>query len=74
MANYRRTSAINLVVGVLLILLGLGGTLVVASTNLFNSNLFWEMVFLSVFVLVGGYELGKYAEMRHERNNQTGKV
>ncbi len=68
MTNYRRTSAINLVVGAVLILLGLGGTVIVASTNLANSNQFWEMVFLSVFVLLGGYEIGKYTEMRHERN------
>ncbi len=74
MTNYRKTNAINLFVGVTLILLGIGGTVVIASTNLASSNLFWTMVFLSVFILVGGYEIGKYVEMRYERNRQTSNL
>ncbi len=72
MADYRKASAINLVVGVTLILLGLGGIAGFTTSNVLGANLFWPMIFTLVFVLMGGYETGKYAEMRHERERARG--
>ncbi|XHH08496.1 MAG: hypothetical protein ACFCUE_13135 [Candidatus Bathyarchaeia archaeon] len=63
MTNYHKASTVNLVVGVALILFGVVG---IASNNFASSNLFSQL-FLLVFVLIGGYETGKYAEMRHEK-------
>jgi hypothetical protein len=63
--NYRKANSTNLVVGIALILLGVGG-IVNLSRNLIGANLFWSISFIMVFVLIGGYEAGKYAEMRHE--------
>jgi hypothetical protein len=74
MTNYRKASTINLVVGVALILLGVGGIVNLASNNVFNSNYFWAIIFLLVFVLLGGYETGKYAEMRHEHKESTSSL
>jgi hypothetical protein len=74
MTNYRKASTINLVAGVALIVLGMVGIANLAITSLSSSNLFWAMIFLSVFVLMGGYEAGKYAEMRHERQKEQTQV
>ncbi len=71
MTDYRKANAINLVVGVALILLGLGGIAGLATSNVLGANLFWSMIFVLFFVLMGGYETGKYGEMRHERERAT---
>ena len=67
MTNYRKASAINLIIGIALILLGIGAIIGLTNNNLISANLFWAMCFILVFVLIGGYETGKYAEMRHEQ-------
>jgi hypothetical protein len=64
------TSATNLVVGIALILLGLGGMALVFSNDFVGANLFWGVCFILVFVFMGGYETGKYIEMRHEQRAQ----
>ncbi len=66
MTTYRKTNAINLVAGIILIVLGLGGMVSLTFGNV-DSNLFWGIAFAAIFVLVGGYETGKYAEMRHQQ-------
>jgi hypothetical protein len=73
MTNHRKASIINLVVGVTLILLGAVG-MASLTTNLSNTNLFGGMSFVLVFVLLGGYETGKYAEMRHEQKKALGNL
>ena len=61
------TNATNLFIGIALILLGLGGMALVFSNNFVGANLFWRVCFILVFVFMGGYEAGKYIEMRHEQ-------
>ncbi len=64
MTAYRKTNAINLIAGIILIVLGSGG---IASLALnVDANLF-GIAFAALLILVGGYETGKYAEMRHQR-------
>ncbi len=67
MTGFRMASTVNLVVGLALVLVGLVGLVDITATRFFGPSDFWAVVFLSVFVLMGGYETGKYAEMRHER-------
>jgi uncharacterized membrane protein len=69
MTNYRKANTTNLVVGIALVLLGIGGMANLTSSNHFGANLFWSMTFVLVFVLMGGYETGKYAEMRHQKKS-----
>jgi hypothetical protein len=70
MTNHRKASTTNLVVGIAFIVLGMVGITNLVITNLSSSNIFWATIFLSVFVLMGGYEAGKYAEMRHEKQKE----
>lgn len=80
MSDYRKASAVNLVVGIGLILFSIGlitPLAPIANLNLGNSgiNLEEQIFFLLVFVFVGGYEIGKYAEMRGElRKNNSAHV
>lgn len=67
MTSYRKAGTNNLVLGVALILVGVIAIIGLTSSNLVEANLFWAMCFILAFVLVGGYETGKYAEMRHEQ-------
>ncbi len=64
MTTYRKTNEINLVAGIILIVLGLGG--ISLTFGNVDANLF-GIVFAALLVLVGGYETGKYAEMRHQQ-------
>ncbi len=70
MVTYRKANASNLMIGSVSIFFGIVG-MVSFTFNLSNANLFWGMCFVLVFVLIGGYETGKYAEMRHERERKT---
>jgi uncharacterized membrane protein len=74
MTAYRKASAINLVVGAASVVFGIVGIINLAIASLYSSNLFWALIFLLVFVLVGGYEAGKYAEMRHEQQKRQTQV
>ncbi len=66
MTTYRKASVVNLVAGIVLIVLGIGGMIGVTFGNL-DANLFSGLVFATAFIFVGGYETGKYAEMRYEQ-------
>ena len=68
MSNYlRKAGAINLVVGIALILLGIGSMISIISRNISGANLGGSMSLVLLFVFLGGYETGKYAEMRHSK-------
>ena len=54
----------NLVFGIILILLAIVGLISVRAENVSGSNLTGSIVFIFVFVFIGGYEIGKYAENR----------
>jgi len=71
MANSRKAGTNNLVIGLALILVGVGAIVGLSSNNLVDVNLFWVMCFVLVVVLMGGYETGKYAEMRHEQRKKS---
>ena len=64
--TYRKTSATNLIAGVILIVLGVGGMVSLTFGNV-DANLLWGIAFAALLILVGGYETGKYAEMRHQQ-------
>ena len=51
--------------------MGVGAIVGLSSNNLVDVNLFWVMCFVLVVVLMGGYETGKYAEMRHEQRKKS---
>ena len=70
MTTHRKASTINLVAGVSLLVLGIVGITNLVITSPSSSNLFWAVIFLSIFVFIGGYETGKYAEMRHESKKE----
>jgi hypothetical protein len=74
MTNYRKAGTNNLVIGVALILLGVGAIVGLTSNNLVDVNLFWAMCFILVVVLMGGYETGKYSEMRHEQRKSESNL
>jgi hypothetical protein len=71
MTNHRKASSTNLIVGIALILLGIGGMASLTISNIVGANLFWAICFILVLVLMGGYETGKYAEMRHGQRRST---
>jgi cation transport ATPase len=72
MANYRKASKINLVVGMALIFLSIVGLVSLYSSHSSGADLFWAMGFVLIFSLVGGYETGKYIEMRLEQKSERG--
>jgi Na+(H+)/acetate symporter ActP len=74
MTNSRKACTINLLAGLVLILLGMGGIINIAFTSLSSLGLFWAMIFLALLVLLGGYEAGKYTEMRHEQPKEKTQV
>jgi hypothetical protein len=59
--NIRKTGVINLVVGIVLLLLGITAMISI-SPNISTANLTGQLGFILLFVFVGGYEIGKYAE------------
>jgi len=71
MPNYRKVGAINLVVGIILILLGIGGMISLVGQNASGSNLVGSMSLVLFFVFVGGYETGKYAESRVSKQREN---
>jgi hypothetical protein len=73
MPNYRKLSPINLIAGVALILLSIGLLTPIAplfSLTFDNSGipLGSQILFLLVFIFVGGYEIGKYEAIHHEQS------
>ena len=62
--DVRKTGVINLVVGIVLLLLGIG-TMVSISPSISAVNLAGPLDLVLLFIFVGGYEIGKYAERRY---------
>jgi hypothetical protein len=67
MPNYRKVNAFNLVVGIILILVAVGGLISLVNRNISGLDLLGPMILVLFFVFLGGYEIGKYVE------NQLGK-
>jgi hypothetical protein len=63
----------NLVVGIALILFSIFALMSVITNNVSGSSLTGPSIFIFVFVFMGGYEIGKYAENRIINQNKTGK-
>ncbi len=63
MTNYppRKANKANLVVGINLVFVAING-LTSAMSNFSGSNLTGALAFILVFMFMGGYEIGKYAE------------
>ncbi len=59
--NVHKTGLVNLVVGIVLLLLAIGG-MVSISQSISAVNLAGPLGLILLFVFVGGYEIGKYAE------------
>ena len=68
MTNYppRKAGTRNLFYGIILILLAIIGLISVIAENVSGSNLAGSTVIVFLFVFVGSYEIGKYAENRIE--------
>ncbi len=63
MFAYHNKSRINLVVGILSILFGLIGLI-------YGANLGSKIIISLFFTFFGGYEIGKYEEMRHNESRK----
>ena len=75
MPNYRKLRPINLIAGVSLILLSIGLITPIAplfSLTFDNSGipLGLQILFLLVFIFIGGYEIGKYEAIRATNNRR----
>jgi hypothetical protein len=64
----RKANVVNLVVGIVLVLLAFVG-IVAIGREISAVNIAGQLGFILLFVLVGGYEIGKYAESRHNKPN-----
>ena len=64
--NTRKADVVNLVVGIALLLFALFGMLAIGR-DISAANIAGQLGFVLVFVLFGGYEIGKYVEGRHDR-------
>jgi hypothetical protein len=70
---HRRAGALNLAVGAGLVLLSLAGLLTLLSQNASVTNS--SILFVLVFLFVGGYETVKYAESRNNKeDNKSSKL
>jgi xanthine/uracil permease len=63
----------NLTYGVILIVLSIIGSVAVTAEKISGPNLTGSIVLIFLFVFVGAYEIGKYAENRIE-NQYKNKV
>jgi hypothetical protein len=64
----RNANVVNLVVGIVLIMIALVG-IVAIGREISAAYIAGQLGFILLFVLVGGYEIGKYAERRHNKPN-----
>ena len=62
----RKADVVNLVLGIVLVLFALVGMAAIGR-EISAVNIAGQLGFILVFVLVGGYEIGKYAERRHNK-------
>jgi|WetSurMetagenome_2_1015567.scaffolds.fasta_scaffold346154_2 hypothetical protein len=62
MSNIRKSNAVNLVVGLVLVLIGIRALMSIIGPNAPSASLAGEGIFVLLFIFVGGYETGKYAE------------
>jgi uncharacterized membrane protein len=65
----RKANVVNFVVGIVLVLFALVGMIDVGR-EIVAVNIAGQLGFILLFVLVGGYEVGKYAERRHNNLNK----
>ncbi len=59
-----RAGRVNLVVGIALVLLSVLALISVIANNVSGSTLGSSVIFMLLFMFIGGYEIGKYAENR----------
>ncbi len=66
----RRVNALNLVVGIILVLIGIGALIPIISPNTPVASLAGEAILALIFIFVGGYETGKYAENNYAKSQK----
>jgi len=64
----RKTNVANLVIGLVLFLIGIGALIPIIGPNAPSASLASEGIFALLFIFVGGYETGKYAESRYAKS------
>ena len=69
MSNYppRKARAINLIVGILLVVFSVAALISFTASNASGKELTVPIAFLFLLVFMGGYEIGKYAEKRLQK-------
>jgi hypothetical protein len=68
MSTIRKSNAVNLVVGLVLVLIGIGALMPIIGPNTPNASFAGEGILALLFIFVGGYETGKYAEGRYAKS------
>jgi hypothetical protein len=61
----RKANATNLIIGLVLVLIGVAALMPIIGPNTPGSSFVGEDIFALLFIFVGGYETGKYAESRY---------
>jgi len=63
----REARLVNLIVGLILLLLGIGITISLITSYVSGSSLAGPISLVLILIFLGGYEIGKFAESRYEK-------
>ena len=69
----RKARLVNLVVGLIMLLFGIGISVSLITRNVSGSNLVGPISLVLIFIFLGGYEIGKFAESRYEKQSKKPK-